>query len=150
MSVDSKIIAREMLKDAFSRLSGGAALPKSNAPAVSLKDWMSKPLESLDNEQLVELGKAMLTGVPGIPADKALAFAAFTEAANRGVKGAAYSRAMCLQGGVGVTKDSVKALEELEYLATNGEFGYAHVSKTLLFDTPKTSKKSFLFFIDSS
>lgn len=123
-----KSAAYHELKEAVKELSLGAAQPFTTPSKDSLKAWDETPPEQLKRDQLEELARAYFEGVGGLPQDRSKSVELWAIASKMGSIEGRYSRASCLRDGVGVEKDLPLAFKELEALATQNNYNFAHVS----------------------
>ena len=122
-----KLEDHNILKDAVRELSQGESIPMSYSPISSMLEWNAQPLDSLDVEQLEELGRAYFEGIDGLEINLPRAVEIWTEGAVRGSIESKYSRAVCVREGLGTEKDPAIAFNEMIALAENDNYNLAHV-----------------------
>ena len=126
------------LREAVRELSNGSSTAISVPSDNILKEWKSKDISLLSDDQLTELARAYFEGVPDlIDVDHIKAVKLWKFAASRGNVDASYSLAVCLRDGKGITADSTAAIKILQDLCENHNYNMAHV-RNFMYDLSYT------------
>jgi len=126
----NKLKALDDLKAAVAELS----VASDEEPSIyydhdQLLELSVKPIEDLTTNQLEELGRAYYDGIGSvIEINLERAFILWSEAADRGSVDSKYVRAVCLRDGSGVDRDLERAVQEMQSVADDHNYGLAHVS----------------------